>query len=410
MIATDTQTATLRELTEIADSGTWGNEGRPGDGSPVLRSSDIADNTLSFHDAAWRTIPENDRERRKLATGDIIVTKSSGSPEHIGKCAVFTQPDDGRDYYFSNFMLRIRAKRGKADHRWLFYWLSSERGRDVLTAMNSTTSGLRNLSVPRYLEQEVPIPFPDDPRRSLAEQKRIAAILDKADAIRRRRQEAARLADTLIPSVFYEMFGDPSRNPKAFPVLTFDEVIADTQYGTAAKSETHGRGLPVLRMNNITSDGNFDLTDLKWSDLLGDDADNYTLVSGDLLFNRTNSPELVGKTAVWKSDDRFAFAGYLIRVRFHRSAVAPDYASAYLNSRYGKQMLRAHAQPSINMSNISASSLRRMNIMVPPITLQHEFAKQVDEVAKLRHENELRIREANLLFSSLVQRAFQGGL
>jgi type I restriction enzyme S subunit len=344
------------------------------------------------------------RARQIVQKGDVLV--STVRPA-LNAVAVVPASLDGA--IASTGFTVLRSDERRLHGPYLFHWV---RGTAFIDEMVRLATGASYPAVSdRIIKAScVPVPFSDDPRRSLAEQKRIAAILDKADAIRRRRQEAARLADTLIPSVFYEMFGDPATNPKRFPIRAFDEVIADTQYGTAAKAETHGRGLPVLRMNNLTNDGNFDLTDLKWLELVGDEVDHYVLAKGDLLFNRTNSPELVGKSAVWKSDQRFAFAGYLIRVRFHQKEIAADYASAYLNSRYGKQMLRAHAQPSINMSNISASSLKRMNIMVPPITLQNKFSKHVDEVAQLRSANQHRIGEADLLFNALVQRAFRGEL
>lgn len=408
-IATDTQTSTLRKLTEIADSGTWGDEGRPGEGSPVLRSSDIADNTLTFHDAAWRSIPENDRERRKLATGDIIITKSSGSPEHIGKCAIFTQPDDGRDYYFSNFMLRIRAKQGKADHRWLFYWLSSERGRDVLTAMNSTTSGLRNLSVPRYLEQEVPIPFPDDPRRSLAEQKRIAAILDKADAIRRRRQEAARLADTLIPSVFQAMFGvDPMVSGRWKPERLDALVDPDDKinYGVVQPGTDVKGGVPIVRV------GDFDAGRISTKDLKRIEPE----IEAQYVRSRLKGDEVllacVGSIGLVALADEglkgFNIVRAVARIRCGKR-LNREYLASLLSTgrmqQYFKGETRTVSQPTLNIGHIESAM-----IPLPPIELQEQFAKQVKEIRGLHQRHTHQLRDGESLFDSLVQRAFRGEL
>src|SRR5438093_6605748 len=95
----------LHEVLELADSGTWGSEavpGEPGEGNPVLRSSNIQDYRLFLDEVAWRRIPAKDTHGKRLNTGDIIVTKSSGSSEHIGKCCIFSDPGSGGDYYFSN--------------------------------------------------------------------------------------------------------------------------------------------------------------------------------------------------------------------------------------------------------------------------------------------------------------------
>src|SRR5206468_12602768 len=147
----------------------------------------------------------------------------------------------------------------------------------------------------------------------LPEQRRIAAILDKADAIRRKREQGIRLTEELLRSVFLEMFGDPSTNPKGWPIRSMADVVQETQYGTAARSNGDEQGMPVLRMNNITYGGEIDLSDLKCCEISEAERPQYTVRKDDLLFNRTNSPELVGKTAVWDRHDAYAYAGYLVR-------------------------------------------------------------------------------------------------
>ncbi len=144
-------TCNLDKLLILSDSGTWGEAGDEYTGNPVLRSTNIQDSNLVLLDFAWRDVPKSHSTKKKLADGDIIVTTSSGSPSHIGKCALFEQPDDGLDYYFSNFTLRLRPNIDELNSKWLHYWLSSPQGRRVLEALNNTTSGLRNLSKNRYL-------------------------------------------------------------------------------------------------------------------------------------------------------------------------------------------------------------------------------------------------------------------
>jgi type I restriction enzyme S subunit len=244
---------------------------------------------------------------------------------------------------------------------------------------------------------------------SLAEQLRIAAVLDKADAIRRMRRESLRLLDEFLRSAFLEMFGDPVRNEKGWEALVLGSVAREAQYGTSAKANTDRRGIPVLRMNNITAAGSLDLSELKWCEIAPRDLPKYTVRRGDLLFNRTNSPELVGKTAVWDRDDAFAFAGYLVRVRFDDSRVLPEYVSAYLNSSYGKQLLFEKAKPSNNMSNISASELMRLHIPVPPLDLQRRYLGMLVKAREAMERVLAAAAAGDMLFDSLALVAFAGG-
>jgi type I restriction enzyme S subunit len=105
-------------------------------------------------------------------------------------------------------------------------------------------------------------------------------------------------------------------------------MVTDVQYGTSVKANTDKRGVPVVRMNNVTYDGLLDLTDIKWCELGPVEDAKLRLREGDLLFNRTNSPELVGKTAVWDAPGHFVFAGYLIRLRFRSTVARPDASGA----------------------------------------------------------------------------------
>lgn len=295
----------------------------------------------------------------------------------------------------------LRPKNGVATREFIAKVLRTSDFLDFTETCSSRTSipKINRDSLLRYQCSLPPLP----------EQKRIAAILDKADAIRRKRQEAIRLTEELLRSAFLEMFGDPVTNPKGWEVRTLGETIRETQYGTAEKANTQRIGLPVLRMNNITYGGAWDLSDVKWCEIPERDLAKYTTARGDLLFNRTNSPELVGKTAVWESDDVYAIAGYLIRVRFNELA-EPRYVSGFLNSRVGKHLLFETAKPSNNMSNFSASELRRLALPLPPIELQKRFSKLAIATRGRIPKQEEAMASARDLFRSLAQRAFSGRL
>jgi type I restriction enzyme S subunit len=180
------------------------------------------------------------------------------------------------------------------------------------------------------------------------------------------------------------------------------DVVRETQYGTSEKANSEQNGLPVLRMNNITYSGHTDLTNIKWCPITQKDEEKFTVRRGDLLFNRTNSPELVGKTAVWESDEKYAFAGYLIRVRFKPELALSNYVSTYLNSPYGKTYLFNKAKPSINMSNISASEFLKIPLPLPPLEEQRRIATILDKADAVRRKR----KEAIALTEELLRSAF----
>jgi type I restriction enzyme S subunit len=291
----------------------------------------------------------------------------------------------------------VASIRARGDQAYLNHFIRTQRQR-LFDIGNGST--FPSITQEQLVSVEVPIP-------SLPEQRRIAAILDKADAIRRKREEGIRLTEELLRSTFLEMFGDPATNPRKWEIRVMDELVRETQYGTAEKSNSDCTGIPVLRMNNITYSGEIDLSDVKWCVIKDADLEQLTVKRGDLLFNRTNSPELVGKTAVWDRDERYAYAGYLFRVRFDERMVLPDYVSAFLNSAYGKKMLFARAKPSNNMSNFSAGEFCRIEMPVPNIVVQRKFTEFVAEAKKSKGKRQLGLKDSNFLFDSLVQRAFR---
>jgi type I restriction enzyme S subunit len=247
------------------------------------------------------------------------------------------------------------------------------------------------------------------PLPPLNEQKRIAAILDKADAISRKRQQAIQLADDFLRSVFLEMFGDPVTNPKGFTIGTIRDFVGTAKYGSSGKaSETEGE-YPMLRMGNITYKGSWDFKKLKYIDLDENDKDKYLAKKGDLLFNRTNSKELVGKTAVFEEEKPMALAGYLVRVRPNERG-NNYYLSGYLNSSHGKKTLMGMCKSIVGMANINAQELQNIKITLPPIELQNRFEQIVKDVNCKVKKYDNSQNCLGDLFNSLSQKAFAGEL
>lgn len=238
---------------------------------------------------------------------------------------------------------------------------------------------------------------------SLDEQRRLCVIIEKAESVRRKREYAIDIANDFLRSSFVSMFGDPVTNPKKWPIGTIRDLVSSANYGTSKKAhETEGR-FPILRMNNISFSGRIDLTSLKFVDLDSSEESKYLAYRDDLLFNRTNSKELVGKTAVYESDEPMAIAGYLVRVRTNERG-NPHYLSAFLNSNYGKQLLQSICKSIVGMANINAQELQNIEIMLPPRSLQDEYAEVVKRTRAVESRLNASLKNVEALHASLSQR------
>ena len=188
-------------------------------------------------------------------------------------------------------------------------------------------------------------------------------------------------------------------------------MTCGVEYGTAAKSAPSGE-VPVLRMGNIRS-GKFD-----WSDLVytsdQDEIRRYLLHDEDVLFNRTNSPELVGKTAIYKGTEPAIFAGYLIRINNIRSVVDSQYLNLFLNSTVARQYGSSVKTDGVNQSNISGSKLLNYPFPYCSVEEQREIVDILDKAVSLVEEMETEISKqldsATSLRQAILKKAFSGRL
>ena len=239
---------------------------------------------------------------------------------------------------------------------------------------------------------------------SVDEQKEIVNILEKAKKLLDLRNNEISKLDDLIKARFVELFGDPILNPKGWEMVTIGEVVTDVRYGTS-KPAVEGGKYPYLRMNNLTSDGHLDLKDLKYIDISDDEIEKCVVRKGDVLFNRTNSIELVGKTAVFDLPEDMVIAGYIIRVRLNEKLL-PEVLSQYMNLEAIKDILRGMAKGAVNQANINAQELQSIKIYVPSMELQNQFVEIKEQVDKSKVAVQKALDETQLLFDSLMQEYF----
>jgi type I restriction enzyme S subunit len=288
----------------------------------------------------------------------------------------------------------------KLERRFLCHFLLQPTMVDYANSQ-ATGANLPRLSPTTLAQFEVPLP-------PLAEQRRIAEVLDRAEALRAKRRAALAQLDALTQSLFLDLFGDPATNPKRWPIRVIRDLLESASYGTSEKSGDAGE-FPVLRMNNLTRTGGMDFTNLKFMDLDASQRERYLVRTGDVLFNRTNSAELVGKSAIFREPKQMAYAGYLVRLRVNPKN-DPEYLSAFLNTAYSKRMLRGMCKSIIGMANINATEVQAMKIPEPPLAQQREFARRVTAVESLKTAQRASLAELDALFATLQHRAFRGEL
>ena len=218
----------------------------------------------------------------------------------------------------------------------------------------------------------------------------------------------ARYSEPLAP--------DTNRVPelsKGWVWATVDQVSLRVQYGTSARTNEDGEGVPVLRMGNIV-DGRLETGELKFLPPEHHEFPDLLLSHGDLLFNRTNSAELVGKSAVYKGQPApCSFASYLIRVR-PAGGFAPDFLAYYLNSSHGRAWIRSVVSQQVGQANVNGSKLRALRIPLPPGAEQHRIVAEVERRLSVIEELETSldhcVKRADRLRQSILKRAFEGKL
>lgn len=163
-----------------------------------------------------------------------------------------------------------------------------------------------------------------------------------------------------------------------YPVVDLGSVLAFVQYGTSEKANTEGKGTPIVRMNNI-KDGRLNLGDLKHIELSTRERSSLLLDHDDILINRTNSKELVGKCAVFHEDAEYVFASYLIRLRVDPVQADPQFVSHALNTALGRQQIDAVSRQIIGQANINTEEIRALQIPLPRVTTQRGIMERVQE-------------------------------
>ena len=265
----------------------------------------------------------------------------------------------------------LTLKDKNVDLLYLYFYLKTIKN-NLESIASSTTVKIINKSSFEKIEINLP---------SLEIQKKLSKKLELLENNIQLRKSQLNFLNELSKSLFSRMFGDIKTNDKNWEIKKLGEVV-QTQYGTSKKATSVVGEFPILRMNNITYFGEMDYKDLKYIELSNSEKEKFLLKKGELLFNRTNSKELVGKTGLFNLDIPMAFAGYLIRIK-PSNLIHSKFLLFFMNSEFMKKLLYNKAKNIVGMANINAKELEDFSIILPPIELQNKFAERIEKIEKL---------------------------
>jgi len=338
-----------------------------------------------------------------VASGSLLVVVRSGILRHSLPVAVNTI-----DVALNQDMKALRPAIGLSAS--YVAWALRRFEEEILRGCSKSGTTVQSIEFSRLLDYEIPFP-------PLAEQGRIVAAieehvsrLDSAVAGLNRAQALIPRYRAAVLKAAVEGRLVPGRG--AWQTVPVGELALKVEYGTSARAAVEG-DIPVLRMGNIV-DGRLDLESLKFLPKNHHEFPRLLLAPGDVLFNRTNSAALVGKTAVYHGTPApCSVASYLIRVRLN-SACLPDYLATFLNSVHGRGWVAEVVSQQVGQANVSGAKLKALRVPTPPVEEQKRIVSEVERrmslVEAVRHEVEAGLGRAARLRQSILKCAFEGKL
>lgn len=353
-----------------------------------------------------------------FAEGDVLFAKITPCMEN-GKAAVARGLSNGLGFGTTEF--HVLRSTGAVVPEYLYHYIRQQSFRDDARAHMAGAVG--QLRVPADYVKHVEFPLPP-----LAEQERIVekveALLARVRSVRQRLATVpdilkhfrqAVLAHACSGRLTEDWRGTDVDDhddglPRGWSRPSLSELCTAFQYGSSQKSDDTG-DVPVLRMGNL-QDGRIDWSNLKFSSDAAE-IDKYALEPNTVLFNRTNSPELVGKTAIYRGERPAIFAGYLIRI-VHGPELDPEYLNYCLNEQAFREYCMRVKSDGVSQSNINAKKLAAYEMPHPPLAEQQEIVRRVNDLFARADSIEHRVaeatRRADALTQSILARAFRGEL
>jgi type I restriction enzyme S subunit len=396
-----TQKVKLSDLFKIGSSkrvlkSQWQKSGVPfyrGREVTKLSMSGLVDNDLFITEELYT---EYAKKYGVPSAGDIVIT-AIGT---IGNSYIVREEDR---FYFKDASVLWLKRTSDVESKYINLWLKSPLMKEQLDEGNGAT--VDTLTIKKLQSLTVDLP-------PLPEQKRIVALLDDVfvdlEQTRAKTEQNLKNSRELFDNYLQQTF---TKKGDGWLETTLGELCEKMEYGTSSKSQPDG-DIPVLRMGNIQG-GELDWEKLKYTSNESD-IDKLLLNENDVLFNRTNSPELVGKSAIYRNERPAVFAGYLIRIHRKKDLLDANYLNYYLNSNFARTYGFSVMSHSTNQANINGTKLKSYPINIPDISEQlilgNSFRELKSEIKKVENIYKNKLLKIEELKKSILQKAFTGKL
>lgn len=296
---------------------------------------------------------------------------------------------------------RIEWRRDVMDQKFAYFLLRTAKVKQVFAQVASGTSdSMKNISQEKLLNIEVPVP-------PLVEQRRIVSLLSRATEIRRKADAARAKVRAIVPALFFEMFGDPSSNPKGWPVQPLSE-LAEIGSGLTKGRKLNGASVvptPYLRVANVQAD-HLDLSEIKLIDATGDDWKRCRLEVGDLLMTEGGDIDKLGRCAMWRGEiDLCLHQNHVFRVRMGNSVI-PNFARAFMQREAARSYFLRVAKRTTGIASINKTQLGQLPVWVPPLPLQTAFVEQAQRLEATTHALDAAATKAESIAAALSAGAF----
>ena len=334
------------------------------------------------------------REDQFLQAGDVLVS-SANSWNLVGKCCWI--PELPGRTSFGGFVSVLRPQRTKVEPRFLFRWFSSNRIQNTLRSFGQQTTNISNLNTDRCLKLPLPLP-------PLAEQRRIADVLDRAEALRAKRRAALAQLDSLTQSIFRDLFGDPARNSKNLPTISLGSLGNWASGGTPPRSRDHYFEGPIPWFSSGELNEMFVVkSEEHVSNVALAETAAKRVPSGALMLGMYDTAALKTSIAGVECSCNQAIAFATI------DASLAETLYVYFAIMIGREHFR-RLQRGVRQKNLNLSMIRQIQIPQPELPLQGEFARRVTAVETLKTAHRASLAELDALFATLQHRAFRGEL